>query len=107
ICGAQQSGPEEELPMNRFLAFLFALCLCLSASAQVAPEPQRLFPVQPIEREIKGGESHNYRISLQAGQFMHVVVEQKAIGLTLVLAAPDGKQVLEVNLTPPGALESL
>ena len=93
--------------MNRFLAFLFALGLWLSASAQVAPEPQTLVPSQPVEREIAGGQSHNYRISLQAGQFMHVVVEQKAIGLTLVVAAPDGKQLLKVNLTPAGALESL
>ena len=38
---------------------------------------------------------------------MRVVLEQKAIGVTLVLAAPDGKQVLEVNLTPAGGLESL
>ena len=38
---------------------------------------------------------------------MRVVLEQKAIGVALVLAAPDGKQVLEVNLTPAGGLESL
>src|SRR4029077_8753026 len=50
---------------------------------------------------------HNYRIALQAGQFMRVVLEQKAIGVTLVFADPDGKQMLEVNLTPAGALESL
>ena len=81
--------------------------LCLSVSAQVAPEPLTLIPDQPVEREIEGGQSHNYQISLMARQFMHVVVEQKAIGLTLVFAAPDGKQLLEVNLTPAGALESL
>ncbi len=38
---------------------------------------------------------------------MRVALEQKAIGVALVLAAPDGKQVLEVNLTPAGGLESL
>ena len=90
-----------------FILFVVIFSLCLRVSAQNAPEAQTLVPGQPVEREIAGGQSHNYRIALQAGQFMRVVLEQKAIGLTLVLAAPDGKQVLEVNLTPAGALESL
>ena len=38
---------------------------------------------------------------------MRVVVEQKAIDVALMLAAPDGKQVVEVNLTAVGGLESL
>ena len=38
---------------------------------------------------------------------MRVVLEQKAIDVTLALAAPDGKQVVEVNLTPAGGQESL
>jgi len=90
-----------------FILFFVIFGLCLRVSAQNAPEAQTLVPGQPVEREIAGGQSHNYRIALQAGQFMRVVLEQKGIGLTLVLAAPDGKQVLEVNLTPAGALESL
>ena len=90
-----------------FILFFVIFSLCLSVSAQVAPEAQTLVPGQPVERQIAGGETHTYRITLHAGQFMRVVLEQKAIGVTLVLAAPDGKQVLEVNLTPAGALESL
>ena len=90
-----------------FILFLLIFGLWLRVSAQNAPEAQTLVPGQPVEREIAGGQSHNYRIALQAGQFMRVVLEQKAIGLTLVLAAPDGKQVIDVNLTPAGALESL
>ena len=77
------------------------------AQAQVTLESRKLEAGKPIESKIAGGQSHNYRIALQAGQFMRVVLEQKAIGVALVLAAPDGKQVLEVNLTPAGGLESL
>src|SRR5438552_1322147 len=99
---------EGEIAMSRtFILFFVIFSLCLSVSAQVAPEAQTLVPGQPVERQIAGGETHTYRITLHAGQFMRVVLEQKAIGVTLVLAAPDGKQVLEVNLTPAGALESL
>src|SRR5712691_2336106 len=97
-----------EIAMSRtFILFFVIFGLCLSVSAQNAPEARTLVPGQPVEREIAGGQSHNYRIALQAGQFMRVVLEQKAIGVALVLAAPDGKQVLEVNLTPAGGLESL
>ena len=59
-------------------------------------------PGQPVEREIAGGQSHTYQISLTAGQFMRVVVEQKGIDLTLALAAPQGeggKPIAEANLT--------
>jgi CHAT domain-containing protein/tetratricopeptide (TPR) repeat protein len=86
----------------RWYPLAFSL-LCVIAHAQEA----NLQSGKAVEREIAGGESHAYQISLAAGQFVRVVVEQRAIGVTLVLAAPDGKQVLEVNLTPAGGLESL
>jgi CHAT domain-containing protein/tetratricopeptide (TPR) repeat protein len=96
------------IAMSRtFIFFLVIFGLSVSVSAQNAPEAQALVPGQPVEREIAGGQFHTFQITLQAGQFMRVVLEQKAIGLTLVLAAPDGKQAREVNLTPAGALESL
>ncbi|MEJ7710945.1 MAG: tetratricopeptide repeat protein [Pyrinomonadaceae bacterium] len=99
---------EGEIAMSRTFILLFVICcLCLSVPAQVAPEPTTLVPGQPVEREIAGGESHAYRVALQAGQFVRVVAEQKAIDVALVLAAPDGKQAVEVNLTGAGGLEPL
>lgn len=53
-----------------------ALCLlCVIAHAQEA----KLETGKPVEREIAGGQAHTYPIALQAGQFMRVVLEQKAI----------------------------
>ena len=77
------------------------------AQAQVTPEPVTLVPGKPMQRQIAGGGSHTYQITLQAGQFMRLVVEQKEINVTLVLATPDGKQLVEMNLTRAGGLESL
>src|SRR5256885_15960109 len=32
-----------------------------------------------IEREMKGGETHAYRLALTAGQLLHVIVDQRGI----------------------------
>src|SRR5215210_7178979 len=94
--------------MSRAFILLFAiLALCLSVPAQVAPEAQTLVPGQPVEREIAGGQSHAYRLTLQAGQFVRVVVEQKGVDVALTLWGGDGKQPVEANLTEAGELESL
>ncbi|CAN5552058.1 hypothetical protein BH20ACI3_BH20ACI3_32440 [soil metagenome] len=93
----------------RRLSFLLLLLSLSSvcAQAQVAPEPLTLVPGQLVEREIAGGKSHEYQTKLKAGQFLRIVVEQKAIDATLVLTSPDGKQVAEANLTEAGGQESL
>ena len=52
---------------------------------------------KPIERELKGGENHSYRISLNSGQFLNLAAEQKGIDLVLNLFAPDGKKLLEID----------
>ena len=91
-----------------FLLLFFAIFgLCLSVSAQDAPEPQTLVPGQSVEREIAGGESHNYQIILTQGQFVRFRLEQQAIDAALVLSIPEGKQPVEMDLTRAGEQESL
>ena len=86
-----------------FALLLVVLSLsAFSVTAQVEPTPQTLTPDQTIERQIAGGESHTYQITLKAGQFIRVVVDQKGIDLTLALAATQGeagKPIAEANLT--------
>src|SRR5262245_4910999 len=52
---------------------------------------------KPIERELAGGQSHAYQITLAAGQYLNVVVEQRGIDVVLRLLGPDGKQITEVD----------
>jgi len=92
--------------LNRNL-FVLPFALSLLFSLGWAQEPISLEPGKPIEREIAGGQTHTFQITLAAGQFLRVVVEQKAIDVILALAAPDGRQLVEVNLTGAGGLESL
>ncbi len=56
-----------------------------------------LKPDAVIERELKGGETHDFQISLLAGQFLHVVVDQRGIDVVVTLFAPDGKQIARTD----------
>lgn len=51
----------------------------------------------PIERELAGGEAHSYRVTLAAGQYLHVVVDQRGIDVVVALFSPDGEQVSEID----------
>ena len=64
--------------------------------------PQSLEVGQPIERELAGGQTHTYLMTLAEGQFLRVVVEQRGIDVVATLLGPDGKQLIEVD-SPNGA----
>ncbi|MCM3902250.1 MAG: tetratricopeptide repeat protein [Pyrinomonadaceae bacterium] len=66
-------------------------------AAQNQGEVPRLEVDKPIERELAGEESHSYQTTLAEGQYLNVVVEQRGIDVAVVLFAPDGKQLLEVD----------
>ena len=82
-------------------AVLFINHLFVFNYAQTVPDIGSQQPVlvqgKPIERELKGGEVHAYSISLKAGQFFNVTVDQRGIDVVVLLFAPDGKQVAEVD----------
>jgi hypothetical protein len=86
----------------QLLPFAFCLLSVIAHGQDVKLEHGR-----PIEREIAGSQSHTCQIELAARQFARFRLEQRAIDVVLSLTAPDGKQMVEVNLTRPGAFESL
>ncbi len=73
-----------------------ALVLLLSASAH-AQEVTPLEPGQSLEREITGGQTHRYQISLITGAYGHVEVAERGVNITLVLRGPDGSSLAEMN----------
>ena len=85
-------------------SFALVLTLFLAAAGQ---NTGTLAPGKAIEREIAGGESHSYQIQLAVGQFARFRLEQQALDCVLILTAPDGKQIVEMNLTGVGEQESL
>jgi len=58
---------------------------------------QRLERDKPIERELAGGQSHSYQLSLDAGQYVKLVIEQRGIDVIAQLSGPDGKLITEFN----------
>ena len=50
-----------------------------------------------IERSIVGGDGHVCTISLQAGDFLHVRLDQRGIDLAATLRGPDGRERLQVD----------
>jgi len=117
-------GHDRKRPACLVLAFL-ALPLCLflplMASAQTRPlistaqeQPNPISKAKddkdirvlelgtPTERELTGGERHSYGIPLTAGQYLHLVIDQKGIDIVVVLFRPDGKKLAEVD-SPNGA----
>jgi len=72
-----------------------------SVSARSAPqsaqERDSLEPGKPIERELSGGQSHSYKITMTSGQYLHVVVRQRGIDVAVALFTPDGKKISEVD----------
>src|ERR1051326_4691230 len=72
----------------------------LPASPQVIPTELSLSVA--IEREIRGGETHQYRVPAARGQFIHVVADQRGADIELVLRAPDGREIFRSDL-PKGS----
>jgi CHAT domain-containing protein/Tfp pilus assembly protein PilF len=58
---------------------------------------QRLEQNKPIERELAGGQSHSYQFSLDAGQYVKLVIEQRGIDVMAQLSGPDGKLITVFN----------
>jgi CHAT domain-containing protein/Tfp pilus assembly protein PilF len=52
---------------------------------------------RPVERELRGGERHVYRLRIAAGDYLAAVVEQKGIDVVATLYGPAGQQLLEVD----------
>ena len=87
------------------MARAFAPSPRLFAQSGAGPNPivqgekdaRPLEPGKPIERELAGGQSHAYQITLSAGQFMKVIIEQRGIDVVVGLLGPDAKQVMEFD----------
>lgn len=83
----------------KIAAVILVLFVC-AFTVQAQEANKKVFtlePNKPIEQEITGIQIHTYEIKAEAGQFMHIILDQKSIDIFAVLYVPNGRAVLEVN----------
>ena len=95
--GITMLGLKELLPRQQssqcFLAF--AALFFWQATTSCAPSQETittLVPGDAIVRQLNGGETHVFQISLPAGEYLCVAVEQRGIDVELKLSDPN-KQI--------------
>jgi len=77
--------------------WLLLLSVNAGQSQQDQPSAYPLAIGQPVAREMRGGEQQTFQVTLSAGQYVRVVLEQKGIDVVLALLGAGGKPLLEVD----------
>src|SRR5258708_28531436 len=78
----------------RALLALLLPCLSSMATGQTVWD---LAPNQPLEKTITGGETHIYRISMTANQYLNLVVDQRGVDVLVTALDPAKKKLTEVD----------
>jgi len=95
---------------QRLLTWLTVFALSVfpfpdGARALINSQSDEVRPLElgaPVERELIGSQTHHYQITLSAGQYAQITVDQRGIDVALRVMAPDGQQLLEAD-GPGGA----
>jgi CHAT domain-containing protein/tetratricopeptide (TPR) repeat protein len=66
-------------------------------AAPSAQESISLEPGKPVERELSGGQSHFYKVTMISGQYLRITVSQQGIEVVMALFTPDNKKIGEVD----------
>ncbi|HEX8291866.1 MAG TPA: hypothetical protein VF570_08940, partial [Pyrinomonadaceae bacterium] len=71
-------------------------------AARAQGEAPTLTPDETVEAGMAGGETRLFRVTMSAGQYLRVVVEQRGIDLTVALIGPGSNRLLEMD-SPNGS----
>ena len=86
---------------------LTALLLVLAASITAFSQTKTVEPEKAIEQTIAAGETHSYTMTLAAGTYAAVNLDQKGINLTLTIFSTDGQKLRTADLTGVGFAEEV
>jgi CHAT domain-containing protein/tetratricopeptide (TPR) repeat protein len=91
-----------------FALFSLLFQIFFTASAWSQNQEVLLIPTQTIERTISNGEVHRFRVHLESGQLVSLVLDQKNVDVILTVLKP-GQQPLADTNSPYGnrGIESL
>ena len=74
-----------------------ALVEAQSGTQSSQPATERLRPDIAVERTLNGGEHHRFTLSLQANDYLKLVVHQKGIDVIVRLLSVEERKLLEVD----------
>jgi CHAT domain-containing protein/Tfp pilus assembly protein PilF len=74
-----------------------ARCPDVAGMSQEEQSVRRLELGKPIERELAGGQSHDYQLTLADRQYVNLVVDQRGIDVVVKLFGPDSKPIMEFD----------
>ena len=94
--------PRKAFRCVALLSYVLVVRCSLADSGSKCRSSRLLESGKPIEREIAGGQSLLYHITLTAGQYLVVIAEQNGIDLVMSAFGPDGKTLVEVD-SPNGS----
>src|SRR5262245_36490323 len=52
---------------------------------------------KPVDRQMAGGQFHEYRLPLSAGEYLRLVVEQLGIDVVAAVFDPEGKEICRID----------
>jgi CHAT domain-containing protein len=101
-----------EIQFCKCAAVAWLLLLSGIGSAAQSQEQANAYPLavgQRVAREMRSGEQHTYQVTLNAGQYARIVLDQKGIDVVLALSGSDSKPIVEVdnNLSGTRGMEAV
>lgn len=90
---------------------LLALCIASAVflincrSAQINKDIPFISPGTVIEKELAAGQVAAFQVTLDAGRYLRIVLQQRAVEATIAILGPDGQVAAEME-TPYGAYAS-
>lgn len=83
------------LPIN--LRLILLLAVFLGAVLPVCAQENFLVAGTVLERSISGGKTNLFNVTLDKGDFVHVLVEQKGVDVEVALISPTGEQIARMD----------
>jgi CHAT domain-containing protein len=96
---AKNSPRERRLTAARRRAAPLVLLLCFfnMASDGAPARAHAQAGAQPLVRELSAGQMHTYRLTLNRGQFIRAVFDQRGVDVEVTLMDAGGRELLRVN----------
>ena len=93
--------------MRRTNTSFLALLIVLTTSQAVYSQTKILEPEKVIEQTIAAGETHSYSMTLNAGMYGAIELNQKGLNQTLTVFAADGQKLRTADLATVGFSEEI